>query len=352
MTIIRTSDDDDLSVTNGGIEVRPATAGSGGAWNDYVERAAGGTVFHTRQCLATVADHLDATVHRLVGYKGREPVGVFPLFETHKGPATMAFSPPPSVGFSQMGPAMCNVAKLKPRRAEKRTRRFLDGCFEWMDRVVDPGYVHVRTHTGIRDPRPFVWNDFDLTPRWTYVLDLTPGADRVIEGFSGDARRNVRGTDDDAYRIVEGDGGRIPAIVDHLNRRHEEQGLTFPVTTGLVEALDRRLPDGAVRTYVCEVDGEYASGMVCLEDERTVYRWQGGARPMGDVDVPVNDLLDWRIITDAIDRGRERYDLVGANTRGVCDYKSKFAPDLVPYHAGERGTRTTSAIARLYKQLR
>jgi hypothetical protein len=341
----------DRAVTEGGIEVRPASADAG-TWNGYVDRSSAGTAFHYWEFLDVVADHVGGTVHRLVGYKGQEPVGVFPVFELRKGPVTTAFSPPPDMGLSQLGPAMITPDGMKRRRLEKRTHRFVECCLAWVDRVVDPGYVHLRTHHSYRDHRPFIWNDFDLTTRYTYVVDLTPGTDAILGEFSSDARSNVRNTDEGAYRIVERGADGVDDIVDHLDGRHSRQGLDYPVSAGFVHDLFDRLPDGTVRTLVCRVDGEYVGGMITLEDDRTVYRWQGGARPLADVDVPVNDLVDWRVITDAVDRGLTAYDLVGANTPRLCEYKSKFGPDLVPYHAVETGSLPMRLVSRLYKQLR
>jgi hypothetical protein len=347
-----TDTDVDVSITNSGIEVTVAGPDQRDRWNDYADRSEQGSVFHYDEFLDVVGRHVDATVHRLVGFKGQEPVGIFPVFEVQKGLSTAVFSPPPDMGLSQLGPAMLNVGKLKRRRAEKRRRRFIEGSLDWIDRFVDPSYVHVRTHYRHRDHRPFAWNDFELTPRYTYVLDLTPGSEEVMAEFSSDARRNVRSTDDDAFEIRERGTEALDDIFEHLRRRHDEQDVHFPVTTEFARDLYRSLPDGAMRAYVCTVDGTYATGMVTLEDETAVYRWQGGARPMGDVDIPVNDLTDWRVISDAIDRGKERYDLIGANTPKLCEYKSKFGPQLERYQSAERGTRTMRMVSRLYQRFR
>ena len=338
------------TVTNNGIEVRPVEPGDD--WDAYVERSDQGSVFHRSAFLDVVATHADARLHRLLGFKGQEPVGFFPVFELTRGFTTAAFSPPPDMGLSQMGPGMLNVDKLKPRKAEKRTRRFVEGCLDWIDATLDPSFVHVRTHHRQTDNRPFDWNGFELTPRYTYVLDLSPGAEALIGNFSSDARRNVRNTDDDAYEIENAGVERIGSVVDHLQTRHDNQGIHYPVDEAFVTDLARVLPDDSLHTYVLTVDGEYAGGMIILEDAETMYRWQGGARPVGDPGVPVNDLLDWHVITQGIERDRAQYDLVGANTPQLCEYKSKFGPDLVSYHVAERSTRTMRMVSELYQRFR
>lgn len=337
-----------VTIEKKGISIGRADDGDRQRWNDLVERSPQANVFHYREALEVQAVHANADLHPLVGYKGQEPIGLFPVFETRKGGMTMACSPAPGLWVSYLGPALLNQEKLKRRKAERRNRLFVEGCLDWIERKLGPKYVNVRPDAAYRDVRPFEWNDFDVEVRHTYEVDLTPGEDEVLMSFSSDARNNIR-TDGD-YRIYEGGHAEIEAIISQVRARHDEQGESYGVTPGFATDLYDRLPDGAVRPYACEVDGEVAGGMVALEFGDTVYRWQGGAKH--DRDLPVNDLVDWAIMTDAIDRGLERYDLVGANEQRLCGYKAKFGPELESYYGMEKGTRVTNALSSVYKRLR
>lgn len=130
-------------------------------WNDYIRRSRGGTVFHTFDMLELIERHASADLYPFIGYKGQEPVGVFPLFVVRKGPVSTAFSPPPSLKITYLGPALLNAAKLKPSKAERRNRRFVEAALDYVDEHVGPRYVHVRTHTRYSDTRPFTWNGFE-----------------------------------------------------------------------------------------------------------------------------------------------------------------------------------------------
>lgn len=339
-----------IIVENEGITVRRADADDRESWDDYVERSPHGTAFHRLDALDVQANHAGATVHPLVGRKGQETVGVFPVFTVTKAGMTTAFSPPPNLHVPYLGPALLNFEKLKSRKAERRNARFVDGCLDWLDRQVSPKYTHVRTVSGYEDVRPFDWQGFDVTPRYTYAVDLTPGEEEVMMNFSSDARNNVRGADDDRYDIYEGGTDAVERIVAQVKRRHDEQGESYSLDAAFLADLKRRLPEGTVRPYVCTVDGSFAGGIVAVDDGTAVYRWQGGVKTDGDL--PVNDLLDWRIMRDAIDRGRERYDLVGANNRRICGYKSKYGPDLRQYRSLETGTRAMTALSNVYKWIR
>jgi hypothetical protein len=137
----------------------------------------------------------------------------------------------------------------------------------------------------------------------------------------------------------------LEAIIDRVRERHEEQDTPYFIDDEYISRLYTSFPDGQVKPYTCyTADGEMAGGIVAIEHDDTVYRWQGGTKV--DVEIPVNDLLDWHIMEDAKSRGIERYDLVGANQRRICRYKSKFAPDLAAYHgARKRSTRAEAVNA-------
>jgi CelD/BcsL family acetyltransferase involved in cellulose biosynthesis len=323
-------------------------------WNDWVRRSPHGTVFHRNEALDALAEHTDARLHRLVAARGDDPVGVFPVFELSKGPATAAFSPPPGMGLPNLGPGLVGDHDRPPAERARTAAHLVDACWRWLRDEIAPSYVHVRTADRFTDLHSFDRTDeFDVTPQFTYVLDLDPGRDALLRSFSSDARSNVRDADD-RVTVRETDGqvrhDTIRRVVAQLEERYAEQGMTYPVNADFAIALHDHLPDGWVRPYEVRLDGEFVGGMIVLDDGDTVYRWQGGAKP--DADAPVNDRLDWHIIEAALDRGRTRYDLVGANTTGLCEYKAKFNPSLVTYYSIERSTHGMRLVADLYQRLR
>ncbi len=75
--------------------------------------------------------------------------------------------------------------------------------------------------------RPFVWNEYDVTPGYTYVVDLEGDESALLDRFSSDARSNVRNADEDAYIVEEGNGVDVERIVDQVANRYENQGVRF-----------------------------------------------------------------------------------------------------------------------------
>ena len=306
------------------------------------------TPFHQPAFLEVLERHSGAELHLLVGRDEFGPVGLFPVFERTVGPVTAAFSPPPGMGMYQLGPMLFEDDDFDPAldlvRWEARNRRFVDTCIEWISEAVDPSYLHVRTHPEFTDPRPFRWNDFELHSRFTYSVDLDRPADELLMAFSSDARRNVRECED-ACSVEVDNVEAIEWILARVEERYAAQGKSFSVDPAFVADLYESLPDGQVRPYVCEVDGQRRGGMVAFEFADTIYRWQGGVKP--DTELAVNDFLDWTIMQDARERGVERYDLVGANTARLCEYKAKFDPSLVHYCTAVGGTPLMRTLAGL-----
>ena len=273
-------------------------------WNRYVERSDGTTPLHRYAALDVQAEYADATLYRFAGFKGQEAVGLFPVFEIRKGPVSTAFSPPPDIRVPYLGPAVLNVDKLKRRKRDRRVKRFLEGCLDRIEAEIGPKYAHFRTDGRFEDVRPFGWNDHDVSPEYTYLVDLTPGEETVKERFSSDARSNIRDGDDAAFTIEEGGQRAIERIVEQVRSRYDAQNVSFHLPTAFVVDLFERLPAGCIRPYALRADGEFVGGILAIDDGSRVYRWQGGVRPDAETAVAPNDLLDWQVMRDAMSRGR------------------------------------------------
>ncbi|QZP39692.1 GNAT family N-acetyltransferase [Halobaculum magnesiiphilum] len=331
------------------IEVRPVDDDE--RWNGYLEHAPTPTPFHYAEVLDVLASAAGATLHRLGGFKGQEPVGLFPVFEVDRGPVSGVFSPPPDLKVPYLGPTLVVRGDApKRRRLDRQHHEFVERTVEHLSASMDPGLVNVRTPPGYDDVRPFSWNEYEADPRYTYVVDITRSEEELLDSFSSDARRNVTDDYDVDYEILPGDAADIERIVEQTRRRHAEQGEPFPIDSSFVVDLYEAAPKGVVRPVVCRIDGEFTAGTVCLEAHGAAIRWVGSAKP--PCDLPANDLIDWEYCRRAAGRGVRSFDLAGANTPRIAEYKAKFAPDLVPYYRVKHASRTMDVAVSLYNKLR
>lgn len=322
-----------------------------GEWDRYVERAPAATFFHRAGVLELQAEHSGATLHPLAGFKGEEPVGIFPLFSLSKGPVTGVFSPPPYLLVTYLGPVLLNQAKLSRRKAERRHLALIEGCFDHVAERSGPLFTQVTTSVGYRDVRPFKWSGYDVIPQYTYLVDLDAEGEGPLSRFSSDARRNVTASHDEDYVIEEGGVDAIDRIVEQVERRYRSQGEQVSLPSSFVRTIGDGRFDGAVRAYTCRVDGEHASGIVTVEHGDVVDRWVGGVKPDVETDLPINDLLDWEVMERAMERGMTRYDLVGAGNHRINRYKAKFNPELRTFYRVQSGSRVVEALVDTYRKL-
>ena len=330
------------------IDVRRVTDAA--EWNRCVERSPGAGVFHRAEALRVQAEHSNSTVHPLVGYKGQEPAGLLPLFELRKGPFVGVFSPPPYLWVPSLGPALLNVDKLKQRKRERRHEAFITGCLDWLDEHLSARYVRLTTGVRYDDIRPLFWHGYDLSLAHSYVVDLSPGPDALFDRFSSSVRRSVRDAEGTAHTIEEGGRETVERIVSQTRARYETQDKPFSMPTAFATDLHDRLPE-VVRPYALSLDGEFVGGVLALDDGETVTWWHGGVRPAVETDLAVNDLLNWRIIRDATERGRGAYDLIGADEPRINRYKTKFAPDLRTRFTAESASTPIRSLLELYRAL-
>lgn len=320
-------------------------------WNQYADRSPITTPFHRYDALKLIAQETETELHPLVGFVGDEPIGILPAFERTKGSFRLVVSPPKLSVFT-LGPAFLNLEKLKQRKKERRHRRFVGQSLDWIDQEIDPDYLDIRTTVRYGDLRPFIWRGYDVAPSYTYVVDLSPDEEEILMEFSRDARSTIReqATDNGEQPTIEQTGvDGIEPIIDGIETRHAAVDASYPLTPSFVEKLYERLPDEMMRVYTVRTADEIVGGMITLEHDSTIYRWQGGAKTDGAL--PDTDVLDWRIMCDAKERDITRYDLVGANNPRLCRYKSKFNPTPKQYHVITRRTRLLRAVSWTYRLL-
>ena len=316
-------------------------------WDRAVERSSARNPLFLAEALRYQALESDTNGVALLGRKGQEVVGLFPVFVYEKGPVTGVFSPPPRSWSPYLGPAMIQDPSAKRRTIDSRTERFIEGCLDWITDRFAPMYTTFTT-AAVTDLRSFDWNGYDIDPEYTYVVDLNGSPESLLERFSADARRNVSDVPD-RIEIDRGDGDDVEWIVRQVAARYDEQDRPFGLDPTYVRRLYERLPDGAIVPYVGRVDDEPKGGILVLEWTDTRLRWLGGFK-VDDVDVPVNDILDWQIMCDGIDRGMDRYDMVGAGVPSINRYKAKFNPRLETHYTVSRGRFGVDVLVDTYRK--
>lgn len=331
------------------INVRTVTDSEREDWNRFVSESPHGTVFHRLEFLQVLDRHTEGSLHLLIGHKSEEVRGIFPLFERSIGPVRLVVSPPPGMGVPYLGPALLNFKKMKQRKTERSNRRFVEGCLEWIREECAPHYQYIVTDWTYSDPRPFQWNGFSSSPRYSYRIDLED-SDTLMKQITRSARRSIQRNQDANFEVERSDVDGLEHVLADVEQRYREENEPCPIHGEYLRDLQDTLDRDHLRVYVGSLDGDRQTGRIVLQNDERAYFWQGATKPDSHVRVPVNDLLNWETMTAAIDHGASLVDVVGANTRRLCDYKSKYNPQLVEYYALDNAATGVGPLVTAYKK--
>lgn len=313
-------------------------------------------VFYSAPALGVLEDHWSGDLRLYGGYKGQQLVGLAPVFIREHRLGRLVASPPVGFGIGRLGPIVMPTSP-KQRKVEGVNRTFINKLIEKTDATDRFTLFRMSCDIQYNDPRPFKWAGFDITPAFTYRLDLadtTP--DEVLASFSRDLRRDIRKRDEAEITIrnPEQTVDYAEQIYHSMQDRFRQQGTKHPLSWEFFRDLIVALEDNA-RVYVAESDdGQFLSGMVALYGNGTVYNWKGGAKPTGiETSVSPNNLLHWQIIEDtfkdpSLDEIRQ-YDLYTAKNSRLSRYKSSFGGQLVPHYLVESAGVEMKLAKQLYE---
>lgn len=317
-------------------------------WGDALP-SSGFEPFHLPDALQVVEQHTGGNLVLYGGFNGDRPVGLFPAFVHDRSLSRTVTSPPPSLGIPRLGPILM-PASPKQRKQEQVNRRFADAVLEALDVGSRRTLFRSLLSTEAADPRPYGWAGLEIEPQFTYHLDVADAsADDLLSGFSRDLRKDIRKGQDLGITVdIEGlDSAR--EIHESVDRRYREQGKTFSLSWPFVRDVVRSLGDRARVIVARTPDGAFRNGMIFLYSNDAVYSWMGGIRDTYE-SVSTKSMVQWGMLTELVEsppiESVTRYDLSGANTKRLCEYKSAFGGTLVPYYTIE----TTGASMELAKK--
>ena len=303
-------------------------------WGDVVAQTDAGP-FHQPATLAVLDRYEPGELQLLGGYRGQEPVGLFPVFVRELFSFRFVVSPPPGLSVPWLGPVLI-PSSPKQRKREKLNEEFTEAALGALDTddfrtlfgmVSPPQYV---------DPRPYLWTGHTVDPRFNVVLDLADRqSEELLNAFTRDLRKEIRKGDDLGIEIKLGGPTEAARVTDDLADRFAEQGLTFETPQALARELATEA-EAHTRVYVArDPAGSYLGGITLLYANGDAIFWQGGTKANYE-GVSINSLLHWAIIEDILREQElasvERYHFGNGLNRRIARYKSKFdATPVVNY---------------------
>ena len=207
------------------IELKVASEEETEEWDKLVENSPYGTIFHTWEWLKIAEKQTNSKLYPLIGYKGTEPVGVYPLFLIKKKGIKLVFSPPSNTLLLYLGPAFVNFDRMKQSRRESLFAEFQTEVDEFVTSELKGNYARIRTAPGLLDSRPLRWSGYEVEPLYTYMIDLNKGVDYVWTGLNRKLRVSIEKTKKEGVSVEMGAKEDLEFIRSSLYTRFEKQGL-------------------------------------------------------------------------------------------------------------------------------
>jgi peptidoglycan pentaglycine glycine transferase (the first glycine) len=183
-----------------------------------------------------------------------------------------------------------------------------------------------------------------VQPTAVMIVDLTPGLDKVLEGFKPKWRYNIRLAERKGVTIREGtrdDIGPLYAILQETARR---DGFVVRARSYFEKMWDELHPHGMLKIFMADFAGAPIAGILltCM-GERVIYTY--GASANEHRNVMPNHLIQWTAIRWAAEHGFRVYDFRGVSPvrngapvtehiAGLNRFKEGFGARYVEY-AGE-----------------
>jgi hypothetical protein len=322
------------------VSLRRITSDEGARWDALVDASPTGTVFHSWAWVSTIAKHSWQTIfgktitprfHPLIAeYEGKD-IGLIPLYE-FKGPyTTYVFSPPPHSALTYLGPCLNFPENIKQTSWERLHKGFQNSVEEYM-KGLKANCIRIRTPPGFKDPRPYLWQGYEVTPLYNYVTDLHRPVERIFNESEPNFRNKIRRTEREGYTIREGGFEDVKRLYEQVKARYAEQSLPMNINFEYLKDLWENLKPGRLKATVIEKDGKYVCASLEAHYRGRVLGWIGNPKVQSSSGSP-NDLLMWEIVKRASTGGNSEYENIWANEERLNPFKTKMNPRVEHYYS-------------------
>jgi hypothetical protein len=334
------------------IEIRIANNADASEWDRIVSESPYGTLFHHWNWLKITQKHTRSTFYPLIGIKGGDAIGIFPLFFQKKGPVRMVFSPPPHAAIFYLGPVVVGYDLLKRKRWETRYVDFLKSVQNFIINDLNANYISIALSPALQDPRPFIWSKYTIEPAYDYIVDLGKGTDYLFQSLDKKQRQDLNRAKKRGISVDIGGQKEIGLIMDLMTDRYEEQAKIVTLSQEYLTDIFEEFKNN-ITIFVTRFEGEVVTGLIDLHYRDTLYSWIGNPKPRVPVSPSPNDLMAWEAIRYGGEKNFKFHVTMGAagNERLHTYYASKFDPELSVRFTAKKTSNASSLFEKGYTNI-
>ncbi|MCX6692943.1 MAG: GNAT family N-acetyltransferase [Methanomicrobiales archaeon] len=317
------------------MELIPYGRENGNEWDEVLHSCPEGTLFHTWDWLKTIEGHSwkrfptgrsRGVLYPYLAMEGEIPVGLVPLFVYRHLLGTVVASPPFSTETAYLGPLLVGQPDLRSRTWQKRWHQFQE-CIDVICRSVHrASYISLHTSPGPFDPRSFFWAGYQVTPEFTFELDIRREPEKIRADFSKNLKYTLNKSERLGISVRRGDRNDLMQIVDLLGQRNRILG-----SRELIDALFQTFSSREMVVFVVERGDLFLGGVVIFQHKGRAAFWIGAPRVEYQGITP-NAMAFWQAILWAREEGNAIFELIGASDQTLNPFKSKFNGQIAPFY--------------------
>ena len=333
------------------LEIRLPEDGQQRLWDEFVDQAPLGTLFHKYAWLRAAEGHSGTTLYPLMIYVKDRLVGIFPVFFQRPGPLLMVFSPPPGCDIPHLGPLFEDASSQSEREQFQAdlVATVLRDLKQRLGR--EPDYFSLKTTKGLQDSRPLSWAGFSVEPLYSYIIDIQGELEDIQKSFNKRIRQYIRkGQREEAFRVERGGKEDLLRVNQFIAERYADQGLSHDVSDAYLLEVYRAFPDN-IDILTVYHEEEILTGLILVRYRDTTAHWIGSPVPKAHANA-ANALLYWGSITLAKEQGLSQCEVIGANLQNICQYKAKYNPRLDLYFSAVRRNSRAAIAEWFFRKVR
>ena len=305
-------------------------------WDDVVINSSEGTLFHTWKWLKIMEKHnrtkifsrtYKGKLYPLIVWKGKEIIGLMPIFFYDTPLIKMAISPPSSVETNYLGPVMKKKNGLTSYKRQIIFHEFQKKIDDFFKNTLRSDYIKIKSAPGMFDPRHFIWSNYEVQPEYTYIIDLTLGEKRIWGNFSNTLRNSINRANKSGFTVTTGVKEDMEIIYNQLHQRQR----VHASNEFILEILKNFSPEN-VKVFITYKDDIPLTGVLLVCYKNKVWVWVG--TPKNSIDgINPNNILYWECIRWACTNNYQSFEVIGASDISTYPYKVKLCGEIAPFYS-------------------
>ncbi|MEZ4907354.1 MAG: GNAT family N-acetyltransferase [Saprospiraceae bacterium] len=180
-----------------------------------------------------------------------------------------------------------------------------------------------------KDMQEFIWKKFDVTPNFTYQIDLSKSIEELKSNIHHSKLRNIKSTNNKG--VICKLSNNINEIKSMISHNHSLQNKIKDLKF-FDKILDNFNTDKDSFSYISYLDEKAIAFAYCIHDENTAYFIMGSHDKSHNGIYP-GPLSMYNSILHAKELGLHYFDFEGSMIPEVEQFYRSFGGELIPYYA-------------------